>query len=291
MRKVFLFVALVGLSLSALFSGTAFGHSGTVHLDENCNVWHARVELAHDVTPDLLVFVTTSIPGTTGILNGHYDTSYGLIWSATGSYPASGTVALVIYKPKGNSWALEFTDTEVLTAPSCGTTTTTNHVTTTTAHDNRCDVNHPGEGQDNDQGHNNPDCVSTTTTAPSATTTVTLPPTTTTTTDEPTTTTTVVESTTTTAPDPTTTVAQETTSTVAGTSSTTSSTSHGVVTTTTAPGASSTTVATPGRSVPPAVAVSLPRTGGSDSVLFQLGLVLFALGTLALAFVPRRRMR
>jgi hypothetical protein len=290
MRKLSLFVALVGLSLSALFSGTAFGHSGAVHLDENCNVWHARVELAHNVTPDRLVFVTTSIPGTTGILNGHYDTSKGLIWSATGPYPASGTVALVIYKPKGNSWALEFTDTEVLTAPSCDpTTTTTAHVTTTTAHDNRCDVNHPGEGQDNDQGHNNPDCVTTTTSTTTESTSTTVS--TSTTTLAPTTTTTVQE-TTTTDPEvtlPSSTTLPPTTSTTTVTAS--SSTSLPPTTTSTTGARSSAPTTAAGVTSPSGPAGSLPRTGGNDSVPFQVGLVLFALGTIALAFAPRRHVQ
>ncbi len=89
---------------------TALAHSGTVATSENCSTWTASVTLANNVTSDRFVDVLTTIPGTTGITNGHYDTSKGLIWSATGAAPASGKVTLNIYTNSNNKpGALEFT--------------------------------------------------------------------------------------------------------------------------------------------------------------------------------------
>lgn len=91
---VYIIVAITGITL---FVGTriASAHSGNINLSENCHTWSGTVTLSHNTTPDRLVEVTSTIPGTSGI-SGHFDTSYGQIWSANGTAPVSGTVTLKI---------------------------------------------------------------------------------------------------------------------------------------------------------------------------------------------------
>lgn len=95
------------LLFTLLFSlaGVATAHSGSIVASETCQSWSVSVSLANNVTSDRTVDVITTIPGTTGITGGHYDTSFGQIWQASGAAPATGTVTLNVY----NGASLEFT--------------------------------------------------------------------------------------------------------------------------------------------------------------------------------------
>jgi hypothetical protein len=139
----------------------ASANSGSVTVSQNCQTWHANVVLNHDVRPDRSVYVVTTIPGTHGISGGHYNTSFGQIWSASGPAPTSGTVTLNVYLPNGRR---EFTETKVLHAPEDCVTTTTVAATTTVAPTTTTTIVTEG---------------STATTSPSTATTSTVPDTTT----------------------------------------------------------------------------------------------------------------
>lgn len=142
---------------------------------------------------------------------------------------------------------------EVTTTVPEVTTTIPEVTTTTTFHDNRCDDQHPDEGND-DQGHNNPDC------------------------DEPTTTTTVAE-TTTTLPEVTTTVPEVTTTVPEVTPTTAPST-----TSTAPPKVTQTTVAPPSGQVPTITGDSdLPFTGGSTWLLLAIAIISLGAGAIAWA--------
>jgi LPXTG-motif cell wall-anchored protein len=116
------------------FAAPAYAHSGDVNALENCETFDVVVTLTHDVTPDRTVEVLTTIPGTTGISNGHYTEAVGEIWHASGSAfangaPITGTVRLNIYAPNGD---LEHTSYASIQPPEgCVTTTTTIPPTTT----------------------------------------------------------------------------------------------------------------------------------------------------------------
>jgi hypothetical protein len=133
-RRGAVLLALLVPLVVALGIMPASANSGTLTLDQNCQTWHARVVLNHDVRPDRMVNVVTTIPGTKGISRGHYNMSFGQIWSASGHAPTSGTVTLNIYYANGRR---EFTETKALHAPrGCVTTTTkapTTKVSPTTA--------------------------------------------------------------------------------------------------------------------------------------------------------------
>jgi hypothetical protein len=75
---------------------TASAHSGSVTASESCTGWSVSVDLAHNVTTDRNVDVITTIPGTTGFEDHHFDSSVGNIWKASGTSPVSGTVSLRI---------------------------------------------------------------------------------------------------------------------------------------------------------------------------------------------------
>jgi hypothetical protein len=129
-RRGVLLSALLVPMFVALGILPASANNGTVTVSQNCRTWHASVVLHHNVTHDRTVDVVTTIPGTKGITGGHYNTSFGQVWSASGPAPASGTVTLKIYLPNKH---LEFTETKALQAPTgCGTTTSTTRVSTTT---------------------------------------------------------------------------------------------------------------------------------------------------------------
>ena len=144
----------------------ASANTGNVHTAQDCYTWSASVTLNPDVHSDHFVEVTSTIPGTTGIVDGHYNTIGNpgpiQIWHVTGEAPSSGTVTLTIldkYRQLDSTATAKLPPSEV-----CPTTTTLppNIVTTTTAP---------------------PAVVTTTTLAPTtsvAPTTITLPPTTTT---------------------------------------------------------------------------------------------------------------
>ena len=169
-----LVAAVVGLA------GPAGANTGHVQASQTCEGWSVTVTLDNNVTSDHFVEVTTTIPGTSGIVDAHYTTTGNSgttqIWSASGATVQSGTVTLTILNPDKS---LDSTASASLPAAGDCDTTTTQVTTTTQAHDNRCDANHPDQGQDDPQGHNNPDCDTTTTTA-APTTTTTYPVTTTT---------------------------------------------------------------------------------------------------------------
>ena len=84
---------------------TAYANTGLVTATENCTSWSAAVYLNDNVTSDHTVDVTSTIPGTPNITNGHYTTTGGsvnvLIWNYSGAAPATGTVTLTIYNPNG----------------------------------------------------------------------------------------------------------------------------------------------------------------------------------------------
>jgi hypothetical protein len=113
---------LVAIGFAGTFSiATAYAHSGSVVAAETCSTWSASVTLAHNVTSDRFVDVLTTIPGTTGISGGHFDSSYGLIWSGGGQAPSTGTVTLNIYYNKnGAPGPREFTATaSIVPAHGC----------------------------------------------------------------------------------------------------------------------------------------------------------------------------
>jgi hypothetical protein len=129
-RRIAVLCALLVPMFVALGIAPVSANSGTIDLSQDCQTWHASVSLNHDVQPDRSVDVITTIPGTTGITGGHYNTSSGEIWSAGGAAPTSGTVTLNIYFANGQ---LEFTDSKTLPVPEgCVTTSTTAAPTTTT---------------------------------------------------------------------------------------------------------------------------------------------------------------
>ena len=90
--------SMVGLALPA---GANTGH---VFASQSCHDgWTASVTLDNNVTSDHFVEVTSTIPGTTGIVDGHYDTTHNngtqQIWDASGPAVSSGTVTLTILNP------------------------------------------------------------------------------------------------------------------------------------------------------------------------------------------------
>jgi hypothetical protein len=116
------------LAASTLFALPAAAHSGDVTVSQDCSTWSATVTLAHNVTIDRTVVVTTTIPGTNGIAGGHYDSSYGQIWTASGPAIASGTVTLTIW----NGQIKEFQTSASLPQPvDCATPTPTEKPTPT----------------------------------------------------------------------------------------------------------------------------------------------------------------
>jgi hypothetical protein len=129
-RRIGVLCALLVPMFVALGIAPVSANSGTIAVSQDCQTWHASVSLNHDVQPDRSVDVVTTIPGTTGITGGHYNTSSGEIWTAGGPAPTSGTVTLNIYFANGQ---LEFTDSKSLPVPEgCVTTSTTSAPTTST---------------------------------------------------------------------------------------------------------------------------------------------------------------
>jgi hypothetical protein len=115
-------VAALALSAFAipLTAGLVSAHSGDVKASQTCQSWSAEVDLANNVTSDRTVVVTTTIPGTVGIAGGHFNTSFGKIWDASGLGVTSGTVTLMIY----NGPKVEFTASATLpTLAACATPT------------------------------------------------------------------------------------------------------------------------------------------------------------------------
>jgi LPXTG-motif cell wall-anchored protein len=131
--RVGLVIVVVGAIVVA-FALPAGANTGYVTTSQTCYVWSATVTLNANVTPDHLVEVSSTIPGTTGIVDGHYDTKGTgpqQIWQATGTAPSSGTVTLTILN---SDRSLDSTDSASLPpSEECPTTTTTPAPTTTVA--------------------------------------------------------------------------------------------------------------------------------------------------------------
>src|ERR1700681_3606307 len=67
---------------------TASAHGGVVATSETCSVWSASVTLNHNVSSDRWVGVISTIPGSPGFAPKQgFDSSFGLIWSASGAAP------------------------------------------------------------------------------------------------------------------------------------------------------------------------------------------------------------
>ena len=124
-------VAAATIVAVALPAGANTGH---VFTSQTCYTWSASVTLDNNVTIERRVEVSTTIPGTTGIVDGRYDTINNsgtqLIWSASGNAPAAGTVTLTILNPDNS---VDFTQSSSLqTLKDCTPSTTTTAPTTTT---------------------------------------------------------------------------------------------------------------------------------------------------------------
>jgi len=130
--RVGLLIVVVSATVVA-FALPAGANTGYVTTSQTCYVWTATVTLNANVTADHFVEVSSTIPGTTGIVDGHYDTKGSgpqQIWQATGAAPASGTVTLTILN---SDRSLDSTASASLPPSAvCPTTTTTASPTTTT---------------------------------------------------------------------------------------------------------------------------------------------------------------
>jgi LPXTG-motif cell wall-anchored protein len=130
-------VGLVVLVVSATvvaFALPAAANTGYVTTSQTCYEWTATVTLDANVSFDHFVEVSSTIPGTTGIVDGHYNTKQSgpeQIWEASGAAPASGTVTLTILN---SDRTLDSTDSKALPPSSdCPTATTAAAPTTTVA--------------------------------------------------------------------------------------------------------------------------------------------------------------
>jgi LPXTG-motif cell wall-anchored protein len=129
--RVGLVIVVVGAIVVA-FALPAGANTGYVTTSQTCYVWTATVTLDANVTADHFVEVSSTIPGTTGIVDGHYNTKGTgpeQIWQATGAAPSSGTVTLTILN---SDRTLDSTDWASL-PPSENCPTTTTAPTTTVA--------------------------------------------------------------------------------------------------------------------------------------------------------------
>jgi LPXTG-motif cell wall-anchored protein len=115
-------LAVLATATLAVGIGPAGAHRGDVQVD----CYGGTVTLDHDTTPDRLVEVITTVPGTTG-LSGHFDESYGTIWSATW-FDVPGSVTLNIYD-RGH---LEYSETAEVPI-NCSSATTTVPATSMTS--------------------------------------------------------------------------------------------------------------------------------------------------------------
>ena len=128
--------AVVGAVVLATVLGLAHAagaNTGHAFATQTCYTWSASVTLDNNVKPDFFVEVTSTIPGTTGLVDAHFDTMKNsgtqLIWQASGAAPSSGTVTLTILYPDRS---LDSTASATLPpAPRCETTTTAPPETTT----------------------------------------------------------------------------------------------------------------------------------------------------------------
>jgi hypothetical protein len=98
---VTVFTVLVALVLAP---AAVLGHSGSITASENCETFIVHVFLDNNVAMSQTVTVSTTIPGTTGLENRHYDTTGNSgpveILTLNGPAPATGTVTLSI-TPEG----------------------------------------------------------------------------------------------------------------------------------------------------------------------------------------------
>jgi len=100
MRK-FLAAGVAALIAVMMAAGTVSAHTGSIEASKDCQTGQVRVSLNNNVTIDRTVDVVTTIPGTTGISGGHYNTTGNtgsiVIWQASGPQPFEGKVDLYIY--------------------------------------------------------------------------------------------------------------------------------------------------------------------------------------------------
>ncbi len=128
---------VAGVAVAAVIGSAvpAGANTGSVVTSQTCLRWSASVSLNNNVTAGHFVEVTSTIPGTTGIVDGHYDTTGNpgpvQIWHASGPAPSHGTVKLVILKPDRTH---DFsTSASLPKVDGCGPTTTTSTSTTSTS--------------------------------------------------------------------------------------------------------------------------------------------------------------
>lgn len=121
---------VVGLALPA---GANTGH---VLASQTCQRWSVSVTLDNNASVDHFVEVTTTIPGTTGIVDGHFNTTGNSgttqIWDANGPAPSSGTVTLTILNPDRSVDSTASASLPEVNGCENTTTTTTQPNTTTT---------------------------------------------------------------------------------------------------------------------------------------------------------------
>jgi hypothetical protein len=126
-------VMMLSVGIVGLTAGVALANSGTIAASEDCESFSVTVTLSHNVSPSHIVDVLTTIPGTTGFTGKHFDTSFGVIWTASGPAPASGTVTLNIYQPVNGVPVLEFTRSASISPPdNCSSPTPTSPTPTPT---------------------------------------------------------------------------------------------------------------------------------------------------------------
>jgi hypothetical protein len=130
------------------FALPAGANTGHAFASQTCSGWSASVTLDNNVTHARFVEVSTTIPGTTGIVDAHYSTigTSGTtpIWNASGPAPSSGTVTLTILNADRSldstasaslpevSGCTVPTSTEAPTSTTVPMTTTTMPATSTT---------------------------------------------------------------------------------------------------------------------------------------------------------------
>lgn len=110
-------------AVALLWVTTAHANTGSVHATEDCSTWQVSVTLNDNVSIDRAVSLTTTIPGTVGFVGHHYDTTHDtvplVIWTASGTAPASGVVTLHIAASDGHD---EFTTSgTIVPATGCET--------------------------------------------------------------------------------------------------------------------------------------------------------------------------
>ena len=130
-------VVIAAVTVSALPAGANTGH---VSASQTCSQWSVSVTLDNNVTSRRFVEITSTLPGTTNMVDAHYSTigapGTTLIWSAGGPSPARGTVTLTILNRDRSLDSTAFasiTPVENCTPPSLVVVPTTLSIVPTTA--------------------------------------------------------------------------------------------------------------------------------------------------------------